>query len=108
MTRFLRHICVFAALVMAAGCAAIPNSSEPASASPANPQAYEGGHPMAQAVLMKGANYSMSPQAEAQPMDMSTNMNMDMPGHGTQRMRMPAHEGQAAPSTRPNTHEHHQ
>ena len=110
MTRLLQHMFVFAALVMAAGCAAIPKGSEPASSSPASPHASEGGHPMAQAVLMVGTNYAMSPQAEAQPMDMGTNMNriMDMPGHGTRPMKMPAHEGQATPSAGQNTHEHHE
>lgn len=110
MTR-LQHLFVFAALLAAAGCAAIPKGSEPALSGPASPQSSEGGHPMAQVVLMAGTNYAMSPQAEAQPMDMGTNMNMnmDMPGHGTRPMKMPAHGGQeAAPSASPTPQERHE
>lgn len=107
MTRLLPHIFVFAALMAAAGCAAIPKASERASSSPDSPQASEGGHPMAQAVLMAGTNYNMSPQAEAQPMDMSTNMDMNMSRDGAQRMKMPAHGGhEQAPATSPAQHEH--
>ena len=110
MTRLLQHMFVLAALLAGAGCAAIPSGGKPASSSPASPQAPEGGHPLAQAVLMAGTNYAMSAQAEAQPMDMGTNMNrsMDMPEHGTRPMKMPAHEGQATPSAGQNTHEHHE
>lgn len=111
MTRLLHRIFAFVALATAAGCAAIPQGSEPASLSPASPQASEGGYPTAQAALMAGTNYAMPPQAESQPMgtNIDMKMNMDMSGHGKQPMKTPGHGGQQdVPVASASQHEHHE